>query len=89
MKFYGIEFNGKLMTFSLVGNGDAEFCNSYRCELGDHTVDPVWITIHRKYAEDALLGDTSWYNSCIDHPIFDSKQYPGAQVVEVQVDIQR
>ena len=81
---YGIEFEGKLLSFSVSGVADHEFCNSYECSLTQHYHDePVWLTPNREYAEKALKGKTSWFNSSIDHPSFDQMQFPGARVIEV------
>lgn len=77
------KYVGKLVGFSAVSNGDAEFSVSVAFEL-DGSSPSIWVTTSKSVAERVAANSTKWYNAGSESPI---NPYVGAlEVVELKVN---
>jgi hypothetical protein len=65
---FGLEFEGRLLSFYTESNEGADFCCSVAFTLDDSS-DNVWLVEDRETAERAAVANTEWFNASYNTPM--------------------
>jgi len=77
--------SGKLLTYNVSSNGDAEFCGDTTVELDHYQDEPIWYIDKAYNAEYVRQYSTEWYNSGMSCPkhSYDSKELEVVKVTKI------